>query len=130
MEFWVRYSSEIAHRWDVSHYQPEEEHPRPEYIVQLKGVKEKTVNFITQTTEPMVPFWSRKFPGVVMSVSAVLFMISLGLVAVLAVILYRMSMIAALNVVDEENIKGNASLFITATGACINLVLILVFNQV
>ena len=44
-------------------YQPEEEHPRPEYIARLHGVEEKTVNFVTQTTEPRVPFWSRKFPG-------------------------------------------------------------------
>ena len=44
-------------------YQPEEEHPRPEYIARLHGVEERTVNFITQTTEPRVPFWSRKFPG-------------------------------------------------------------------
>ena len=46
-------------------YQPEEEHPRPDYIARLHGmgVKEKKVNFVTQTEEPRVPFWSRKFPG-------------------------------------------------------------------
>ena len=54
LEFWKRYSTEIAHRWDVTGYQPEEEHPRPEYLAQLGNVKEKTVNFITQTTEPKV----------------------------------------------------------------------------
>ena len=54
LEFWKRYSSEIAHRWDVTGYQPEAEHPRPEYIAQLKNVEEKTVNFVTQTTEPKV----------------------------------------------------------------------------
>ena len=57
-------------------------------------------------------------------------MVTLALAAVFGVILYRMSMVAALNVVDEETIKGNASLFISATGALINLVCILVFNQV
>ena len=57
-------------------------------------------------------------------------MVTLALAAVFGVILYRMSMVAALNVVDEETIKGNASLFISATGASINLVCILVFNQV
>ena len=48
-------------------YQPEEEHPRPEYIARLHGVEEKTVNFVTQTTEPRVPFWSRKFPGLLIA---------------------------------------------------------------
>lgn len=85
---------------------------------------------MTQTTEPKVPFWSRKFPGLVVSVSMVLLMICLGLVAVVGVILYRMSMVVALNVVNQETIKSNASLFITATGATINLICILVFNQV
>ena len=28
LEFWKRYSAEIAHRWDVDQYQPEGEHPR------------------------------------------------------------------------------------------------------
>ncbi len=130
IEAWKRYSTEIAHRWDVSNYQPEEEHPRPEYIAQLKGIEEKTVNFVTQTMEPKVPFWSLKFPGIVVSASAILFMVCLGLAAVFGVILYRMSMIAALNAVEEETIKGNASLFISATGACINLLCILVFNQI
>ena len=77
-----------------------------------------------------VPFWSRKFPGMVISVSMVLLMVVLGLVAVLGVILYRMSMVAALNLVNQDTIKSNASLFISATGATINLFCILIFNQV
>ena len=60
----------------------------------------------------------------------VLLMVVLGLAAVVGVILYRMSMIVALNLVKDDIIKSNASLFISATGATINLVCILVFNQV
>ena len=77
-----------------------------------------------------MPFWSRKFPGMVISISMVLLMVVLGLVAVLGVILYRMSMVAALNLVNQDTIKSNASLFISATGATINLFCILIFNQV
>ena len=29
LEFWKRYSREITHRWDVTGFTPEEEHPRP-----------------------------------------------------------------------------------------------------
>ncbi len=64
------------------------------------------------------------------SCSSVLFMIVLGLAAVVGVILYRMAMVVALSVVDEEIVKSHASLFIAATGACINLVCILIFDQV
>jgi hypothetical protein len=48
-----------------------------------------------------VPFWSRKVPGVILSISTVLLMVALVLAAVFGVILYRMSMIAALNLVDQ-----------------------------
>ena len=48
-----------------------------------------------------MPFWSRKFPGMVISITMVLFMVFLGLVAVMGVILYRMSMVVSLNLVEE-----------------------------
>ncbi len=48
-----------------------------------------------------MPFWTLKFPGIVISVSMVLLMVALGLGAVLGVILYRMSMVVALNLVSE-----------------------------
>ena len=38
LEFWKRYSSEITHRWDVSNFSPEEEHPRPEYLEQVRCI--------------------------------------------------------------------------------------------
>lgn len=130
LEFWKKYSVEITYRWDVTGYTPEEEHPRPEYLEQLKHVKEKTINFITQTAEPKVPFWSRRVPGIVLSMSMVLLMVMLVGAAVFGVILYRMSMIVALSLVDQETIKSNASLFISSTGAAINLLCILVVNKI
>ena len=45
-ELWKRYSAEITHRWDVFGYDPEEEHPRPEYLAQLKDVKVNITNKI------------------------------------------------------------------------------------
>ena len=78
LEFWKRYSQEMTHRWDTTNFTPEEEHPRPEYLEQLKHVDELTVNVITQTTEPKVPYWTRKIPGVVMSASTVILMVLIG----------------------------------------------------
>ena len=48
LEMWKRYSAEITHRWDVYGYDPEEEHPRPEYLAQLKDSPLSTINFITR----------------------------------------------------------------------------------
>ena len=44
-------------------FTPDEEHPRPEYLEQLKNVEEKTMNFVTQTVEPKVRFLGTMVPG-------------------------------------------------------------------
>ena len=129
LEFWKRYSSEITHRWDVTGYLPDEEHSRPQYLEQLKNVKEKTINFITQSREPRLPFWSKRVPGMIISASMIIFMICLVLAAVMGVILYRMSMIFTFNLVSEDTIKSNAILFTSTTAACINLLCILLIGQ-
>ena len=72
---------------------------------QLKYVDETSVNVVTQTPEPKVPYWSRKVPGIVLSASVVLLMLLVVLAAVVGVILYRMSMILALSTVNEETIQ-------------------------
>ena len=130
LELWKRYSAEICHRWDVYGYDPEEEHPRPEYLQQLRGVKQEhwTQNYVTREREPKPPFWRMKVPGVLISWTSVFMMISLAGITVLGVILYRMSMVVALAAVSDNTIRSNYSLFISITGASINLVLILVFN--
>jgi len=130
LEMWKRYSAEITHRWDVYGYDPDEEHPRPEYLAQLRDCPEKTVNFVTRTSEPKPPFWKMKVPGVVISWTSVLMFILLAIITVIAIILYRMSMVVALATVNDSTIKSNWSLFISMTGAAINLVLILVFNYI
>eukprot|EP00092_Neocalanus_flemingeri_P069742 GFUD01085523.1.p1 GENE.GFUD01085523.1~~GFUD01085523.1.p1 ORF type:complete len:945 (+),score=222.25 GFUD01085523.1:241-3075(+) len=130
LEFWKRYSAEITHRWDVFGYDPEEEHPRPEYLVELRDVEERTINFITQTSEPKPPFWKMKLPGILISWTSVMMFVMLALITVIAIILYRMSMVAALAAVNDSTIKSNWSLFISMTGAAINLVLILIFNYI
>lgn len=125
-EMWRRYSAEITHRWDVFGYDPEEEHPRPEFLSQLKNVKvrrvcvslfsvgfeltflylkERKINFVTQCAEPKPPFWKMKLPGVLLSWTSVLMFIILALITVIAIILYRMSMIVALSTCDDDEIK-------------------------
>ena len=123
-EMWRRYSAEITHRWDVFGYDPEEEHPRPEFLSQLKNVKvrhvdhlflqveltflylkERKINFVTQCAEPKPPFFKMKLPGVLMSWTSVLMFIILALITVIAIILYRMAMIVALSTCDDDEIK-------------------------
>ena len=52
------------------------------------------------------------------------------LIAVFAIIMYRIIIVALLYASDDDVIKSNAKLATTATAACINLIVILLFNRV
>ena len=84
---------------------------------------------MTQTLEPRVPFWRNKFPAAVLSVSLILFLVSLALAAVFGVILYRMSLLASLSIHQDNAVTTNALLITTATAAFINLCCIMLFNR-
>lgn len=128
LELWKRYSAEITHRWDLTGFDIQEEHPRPQYLARLKNVKKREVNIVTNMVEPHVPFWRMKLPATVLSFSVVLLLIAMAVAAVLGVVLYRMSVLAALAVRGESYINSYALLFTTSTAASINLCCIVVFN--
>lgn len=76
---WKRYSAEITHRWDLTGFDVQEEHPRPQYLARLAHVKRKCVNIITNTMEPHVPFWKIKVPMTIFSFSIVLLLVRVKL---------------------------------------------------
>ena len=53
----VLYCTVLYCRWGVYQHDPEEEHPRPEYLAQLERVEARTLNPVTRTLEPRPPFW-------------------------------------------------------------------------
>ncbi|RXG68773.1 Anoctamin-1 [Armadillidium vulgare] len=130
LEMWKRYSAEITHRWNLTGFDIRGEHPRPQYLVRLSKVKKKTINIITGQYEPKPPFWRKKFPGVIISISTVLLLGFITIVAVVGVILYRMSVLTALSFHGNDPVTSYSILFISVTAALINLVCIIIFNQV
>ena len=60
----------------------------------------------------------------------IFFQASLALAIVIGVIVYRISVLSALHLRDEEILYKNASLVTTATAACINLLFIVFLNYV
>ena len=56
--------------------------------------------------------------------------IAVAVSIVIGVIVYRISVMSALHMRDEEILYKNASLVTTATAACINLVFIFILNFV
>ncbi|XP_017775817.1 PREDICTED: anoctamin-1-like [Nicrophorus vespilloides] len=130
LEMWKRYSAEITHRWDLTGFDVQEEHPRPQYLARLSHIKKKQVNIVTNTMEPQVPFWRMKFPATILSFSVVMLLVVLAVATVVAVVLYRMSVLAALSVYQDRVTTSAALFFSTSTAASINLCCILVFNWI
>lgn len=130
LELWKRYSAEITHRWDLTGFDIHEEHPRPQYLARLAHVKKIRIDYITNTKEPDPPFWRMKLPAAVFSFSIVLLLVALAFAAVLGVVLYRMSTLAALSISGNGWAISYAIYITTITAAFFNLALIFVFNWV
>lgn len=128
LEHWKRYSAEITHRWDLTGFDVHEEHPRPQYLARLKPIQKEKQDYVTNTTEPNVPFWKMKVPATLLSVSVVLLLILVAIATVLGVVLYRMSMIATVRIFKTDATTSFAILFTSSTAAMINLILILILN--
>ncbi|CAL1295181.1 unnamed protein product [Larinioides sclopetarius] len=129
LEMWKRYSADITHRWDLTGFDTSEEHPRPEYLARLANERRRKLNFITRMYEPYVPFWRKRLPYSVMSTSIVLLLVMVALAAVVGVILYRISVNAALLLSKDRNLTNLASIITSTTAALLNLVCIMIFNQ-
>ncbi|XP_023034609.1 anoctamin-1 isoform X1 [Drosophila willistoni] len=128
LELWKRYSAEITHRWDLTGFDVHEEHPRPQYLARLEHIPPTRTDYVTNMKEPTVPFWRMKLPATVFSFSVVLLLIALAFVALLAVVVYRMSMMAALKVGSVPMTTSNAIVVATASAAFVNLCLLYVLN--
>lgn len=93
-------------------------------LARLKSVKREKKDYVTNVTEPNVPFWRMKLPATLLSVSMVLLLISIAFTAVLGIVLYRMSVAASLAISNNNFSASFTILFTTTTAAIINLFLI------
>lgn len=122
---WQRYSAEITHRWDLTGFDRHEEQPRPEFLANLAECKRRREHYVTRSLEPEPSFWYRRLPARVLSVSVVLLAMALVLACVFGVVMYRVAVLAALQVHST-----GAYRLTSLTAACINIVMILVFDTV
>ncbi|CAL1535294.1 unnamed protein product [Lymnaea stagnalis] len=143
LEFWKRKEATIQYKWDMTTFVQEEEPPRPEYLSKLENWQTMKVDPVTGIKEPHLPFWRRRFPIFLTSYSIMLFLAAVAVTAVIGVIAYRVSMLAALQLLPKQVtsnssvvtttaglIYENASLVTTVTAALINLAIIIVLNLV
>ncbi|WAR07832.1 ANO1-like protein [Mya arenaria] len=140
--FWKRKQSVIQYNWDLVEFVKEEEPPRPEYLARLANYPRMKVNPITGMKEPHLPFFRRRLPIFMLSYGFMLFTMAIAIGGVVGVIAYRVSTLAALQLLESKEqtngtlaetqhlITENASIITTITAACINLILIIILNMI
>lgn len=93
-------------------------------MAKLANWKKFKINYVTNTVEPD-PSWVMKWPRYFCSVSVVFLLVMLDVAAVLGIVLYRISVMAALAVHGDQ-----ASTITMVTSSFINLFLIYLMSYV
>ncbi|GCB70062.1 hypothetical protein scyTo_0010690 [Scyliorhinus torazame] len=156
LEHWKRCQMRLIYKWDLAGFEEEEDHPRPEYEAKVlnkvlkkelqmkeekssEGVEElpnKWKNRVwsamagVKLTEKEKLTWRDRTPAYITNIVAVLFMIGLTFAIVFGVIMYRISIAAAMAVSSDTYAKANSRVIVTATAVIINLVVILILDEV
>ncbi|XP_068134232.1 anoctamin-2 isoform X2 [Hyperolius riggenbachi] len=127
LEHWKRLQMRLSYFWDLTGLEEEEEHPRPEYETKLLLMKEKS-KACKNGKEKLT--WRDRIPAYLVNFGAILFMIALTFSAVFGVIIYRITIAAALALSTNESTRANVRVTVTATAVIINLVVILILDEI
>ncbi|XP_053674951.1 anoctamin-5 [Anopheles nili] len=125
LELWKRKQSVLVWEWDLQNIENEED-MRPEFETTVKTYR---INPVTREKEPYMPTWTRAIRFMATS-SAVLFMISIVLGAVLGTIIYRISLVSVIYSGGGSFFRTHAKLFTTMTAALINLIIIMLLTKI
>uniref|UniRef100_A0A4X2LIM8 Anoctamin n=1 Tax=Vombatus ursinus TaxID=29139 RepID=A0A4X2LIM8_VOMUR len=138
LENWKRLQMRLGYFWDLTGIEEEEEHSRPEYETRvrekmLKGQKNHVQKMETDKTESEDEdddelTWKDRLPGYMMNFASILFMIALTFSIVFGVIVYRITVAAALSL--NKSTRPNVRATVTATAVLINLVVILILDEI
>ncbi|XP_078664179.1 anoctamin-4-like isoform X6 [Branchiostoma floridae x Branchiostoma belcheri] len=126
LEFWKRKQAVISYDWDLVGFEDEEERPRPEFE---SKVSTHRINPVNKLEEAFLPFYN-KVPRLIWAGLVVVFMVSLVLAAVFAVIVYRIVIVVVFYRSDLGLISERAKLATSATAALLNLIAIMILNKI
>ncbi|XP_046398218.1 anoctamin-7-like [Ischnura elegans] len=85
LEYWKRKSASLAHHWDCTGFQEEEQRPRPEFAARAPFLER---NPITGVREPSFPSRLRH-KRIAAGIGIIFLMMSLVMIFIVAVIIYR-----------------------------------------
>lgn len=85
LELWKRYSANIVHRWGMSDFCKQSEHPRPAYLARIKHKKKikNKLNPVTRQPEPTLSFINQ-LPSYLLSYSIIILYVS-GIISFTAI---------------------------------------------
>ncbi|XP_075154721.1 anoctamin-2-like isoform X2 [Haematobia irritans] len=132
LELWKRYSANLIYRWGLTGYSNEVEHPRPQYLKKLSKDR-KLAEKLKQLDEENLfdldmPYWKTKFFPSLTSYSLMLLAISISLIAIAGMIVYRMAQMASHTIFGEANSMTARIMLMPATAGCIDLIIISVLH--
>ncbi|CAF4888233.1 unnamed protein product [Pieris macdunnoughi] len=125
LELWKRKQSVLRWEWDLGGVDQDED-IRPEFETSVKTFR---TNPVTREKEPFLAPWQKTMRYVATS-SAVLFMITVVMGAVLGTIIYRISMVSVIYGGSGFFLKKHAKIFTAMTAALINLSIIMILTRI
>uniref|UniRef100_A0A673X0P4 Anoctamin n=1 Tax=Salmo trutta TaxID=8032 RepID=A0A673X0P4_SALTR len=119
MEHWKRRQMRLNYIWDLTGFEEEEDHHRAEYEIQ---VMQKTLK-----KQDMYPKVAHEVKGFLLLSPL---QIGVTFAVVFGVILYRISIKAALHMSSNPTARSNIRATVKGTAAVINLVIIIIMDEV
>ena len=114
LEYWKRKNASLAHQWDCMGFTEEDERPRPQFAANAPYLEK---NPITGIREPAFPAQVR-LRRIAAGAGLILVMISLVLIFILAVIIYRT--VAAIWFFNDPNTRKFAPVLASTSGAMVS----------
>ncbi|XP_048401489.1 anoctamin-5 isoform X2 [Stegostoma tigrinum] len=133
LELWKRRQAKLEYEWDLVDFEEEQQQLqiRPEYEAKCTHHKK---NPVTQETEPYIPISNQALRSC-LSGATVLFWISLILICIIAVIVYRLSMYASFAkiTVNMKKVRYIGTFFTpqmatSVTASVLNFIIIMILN--
>uniref|UniRef100_A0A3P8YNZ6 Anoctamin n=1 Tax=Esox lucius TaxID=8010 RepID=A0A3P8YNZ6_ESOLU len=126
LEYWKRSNAVLTHRWDCSEFQEIEERPRPEFTA-LAPLTMR--NPVTGAEEPYFPE-KRRFRRTLTSSMVIVIMVSVVLMFVIAIILYRVILSIIIYKSNNAFLIFSAGRIASLSGSVLNLLVILMLSRV
>ncbi|XP_072237198.1 anoctamin-1a isoform X1 [Leuresthes tenuis] len=130
MEHWKRRQMRLNYAWDLTGFgEEEEDHNRAEYELR---VMQKTMrqDQSAPRDEKVKLTCTDRLPAYITTVVMMLFMVTVTFVIVFGVILYRISIKAALHMSNYPVAKSNIRATVKGTAAVINLIIIIILDEI